>query len=654
MEAMFYKEYFLLKDNSNKDWSFRAFAEKNEVGMKIQESFLRKIGKNDYFLNDNNNKIGLFNYCYVIGGLMNLLLSFDLYENVETRNNLKKELATIKEKIKVSASNILNEIKKDGEYHFWPTPYVEDNICEEIMKKDVLYHYTGAMTWTLSVFVMVLNLASEEVRQTDVGIDLSEEESREYINVVRYILKFFTENVCECKEKGIIGWGFTNNTDKSLTPSLYFTYSVLESFNDFEDYVLGNEEKGINANITALRQINKEEVDPDDTESFNRTLVGQFRTLVRESGISIWKWVEEDDKINTLYFEDTFNTLTLLEVEKATRSAALFNTVYIILALMYSSVNLVLKEKSRSINATEEDVKAYEKIVREMRRAAQNVQVVYENFIRDGVENIVDRHVLFFGQSDKNKDRVEIAKTLNEEAIQASALIPTLLRAHSYIAFYVTKFPSKEMSDLVLEVEKISLKENGQAIWLWEGRKYDLFLTIRYIESIADFYSYYERYEKDFVGFLTDRNTMEEEERQKTRVDEQLKFHEKHSNEINELVKKHELVVEKVIRETEERVRKENAFEQAIKEVLIREFRYQLDEEMHNLTKKIVEEICKGDYLSEIFMTWFRNLENVQQVVNEKVLEESNYYQGDVNLAITDYIEDKLFGEIFSFIKAKK
>ena len=44
-------------------------------------------------------------------------------------------------------------------------------------------------------------------------------------------------------------------------------------------------------------------------------------------------------------------------------------------------------------------------------------------------------------------------------------------------------------------------KEMNQGDWLWDGSRYDVKITERYIEAIADFYDYYNEYEKTYAAF---------------------------------------------------------------------------------------------------------------------------------------------------------
>ena len=129
----------------------------------------------------------------------------------------------------------------------------------------------------------------------------------------------------------------------------------------------------------------------------------------------------------------------------------------------------------------------------------QLIQNFYDELRTSGKESIVDRHIIAFDQP--HETIKDFGKLLNEETIQASPFLPMLVKANNLIAYYILEFPQQQMReffDMMLDAQM-----DGKNDWLWDKRKYDLLSTERYLESIADFFDYYDKYERSYADKST-------------------------------------------------------------------------------------------------------------------------------------------------------
>jgi hypothetical protein len=117
-----------------------------------------------------------------------------------------------------------------------------------------------------------------------------------------------------------------------------------------------------------------------------------------------------------------------------------------------------------------------------------------------GNDSIVDTHIISFNQ--KNELVKEFSRYLKDVTVQASSLLPMLVKANNLIASWILKYPQQSMSRMFEEMIKNTLENE----WLWEDPKFDLLSTERYIEAIGDFYDYYDVYERTYVQKAQDEN----------------------------------------------------------------------------------------------------------------------------------------------------
>jgi hypothetical protein len=184
----------------------------------------------------------------------------------------------------------------------------------------------------------------------------------------------------------------------------------------------------------------------------------------------------------------------------------LFNNIYLVSILLYGYVN-------RRAGDSKDDV------VMTMEAALQNVQRVYNQLRRDGLEYLVDTYIIPFKSS--HRDMKGAYQKLNYNSLVDASLLPMLVKANNIIAYYISQYPVKQMSVLFEDLFD-SMMTDGR--WIWERKGYDVKINERYIEAIADFYAYYEDYERDYADKKNakDRKTKEliraEREKERNKV----------------------------------------------------------------------------------------------------------------------------------------
>ncbi len=456
---------FLIKDQ---DETFRLYVDRSEVGKRVLKSLIKKrdgedaLGNavNGFYLSSRNKEVGLLSQLYGYNAMLTIMNRY----HIDLTEKEKKE--TIE-----GVRYVIDYLNDNGGYYDL-NPILDTDINNELFA-DSDNNYIGAMTWALSLFVAARTAHRKGI------IVFDEDDMADILKQIRTIVRFFVDNVIE-KGGEPLGWGYANGCTE---PSLFFTYSVVEAFADFDDNILGGGDLGPDEEaIDAINAV-KGGSDEEDYKLTNR-----YRNLCFKIGDRAWSIFK--DTLKNDFFSDNFSPnfkiITEDEILNSSRSSVLFNTLYVIFMMFYSYTNQRNEEES-------------EEIVNSMNLGLQLVQNFYDELRAMGKESIVDRHIIAFDQPhDKIKD---FGSILNEESIQASSFLPMLAKANNLIAYYILEFPQQQMRelfDMMLEAQM-----EGEDEWLWDKRRFDLLSTERYLESIADFFDYYDKYERTYADKST-------------------------------------------------------------------------------------------------------------------------------------------------------
>ncbi len=500
---------------------FKSYAPAKEIAERIFESYKKQyiIDKDCkvFFNDDKEKKAGYLSNIYGCTGVLSLVNRMGAKLQDEDKETLVKNLYYIIDYI------------EDNGYTLFPYLSEEENLTvdgDQLFNKR--YPYIGAMTWALSFFTSIrkLNLDGE--------ISIDEEYNRKIVKNIRNIIDHFNSSLIKDSHGNPLGWAFTNECS---TPSLFFTYSVLEAYSDFEDNIMSVLESEVEG---------EESTDAKDKELLE--LINKKRDTEEEIQ-EIWKkncfavadnvWNVYKDVLKDSFVDDTFlsgyKIITKDDIYKSNSSNALFNNIFLVFILVYGYVNVRSVEK--------------DDVILTMNAALQNVQRIYDQLKKEGMEYLVDSYVVSFKSKHLLRKDAYI-KSLNSKKLIDATLMPILVKANNIIAFYISRYPVKQMSSLFDEL----FDEKSNSEWIWENKKYDVKITERYIEAIADFYAYYDKYERGYAERLKKNKALQEQEREKIRkrVESYLRpqlqaeLAEQHEREKKEL--KDSFLIENIIR----------------------------------------------------------------------------------------------------------
>ena len=452
---------------------FKSYVDKATLGQWLLDSYLAqrvltdetfKITKNGthraFFNDSKDEEVGYLSDIYGYVGVLSIAMRMGVKLTKEQKEDITDNIALILDSIE--------------EYGYTLYPYITDaeNRCEDGGK---LFGrkapYVGAMTWALSFFTSVRGAVKEGL------ITLDEARQEAIISNIKKIVEFFNRAFIRHGDTPM-GWGYTEGC---INSSLFFTYSVLEAYSDFEDNVfeityINDEEFRTVKDEELLAAINKGRAEGD------RRLEEEWREKCYAVSDHVWevyKDVLKDDFVDDAFLRN-FRVVKRDDILKSERSNALFNNIYLVSILLYGYVNRRAADK--------------DDVVMTMEAALQNVQRVYNQLRRDGLEYLVDTYIIPF--KSLHIDRKGAYQRLNYKTLVDASLMPMLVKANNIIAYYISQYPVKQMSVLFEDLFD-NMQTGGQ--WIWENKGYDVKINERYIEAIADFYAYYEDYERDYA-----------------------------------------------------------------------------------------------------------------------------------------------------------
>jgi hypothetical protein len=528
----------LLLETQDEDKTFRVYKDRKIVGDLIFKELIGKRKGVDsdnkpvegFYLTSKNNEVGLMSQLYGIVGLLSLISRYKVEPT-------KEEIKIIKNGI----NEIVRYIVDSKGYDL--SPYLDFKVNEDFFDKTKAKNknkpteYVGARTWAMALFTLVRKLHVDGI------ITFSEDEMEKIKARIRGNIKFFIHNVIYSKdgESKPIGWGYANDCEE---PSLFFTYSVIEAFADFDDVCVGSsllsadaKKIGSEANNDGFAVCDDELLKYINEGNQGEPLEKQLAKICLEMGDRAWDIF--GDALKNSFFGDRFDyksgegisIVSKDEISNSSRSSVLFNNLYVIFILFYTY-------KNRRLNQSD---KLDTEIKSSMSLSLQLIQNFYDELTLKDKDSIVDRHIIAFDQ--KHNKHTRLSRELNDASIQASSLLPMLAKAHNLMALHVYRFPQQEMGELLDKMLDAKLDNE----WLWENRKYDLLSTERYLEAIADFYDYYDTFEKHYA----DKSKSNTEIRKEVTKDVRGKLEPRIAQELEiKLKKKHDQEIEAVKKET--------------------------------------------------------------------------------------------------------
>ncbi len=534
---------------------FTLYRDVNSVGNEMKNDFFeskytfRKDPSRFVFrMSETNDKEGVLGLSYGTFLLSTLMDRFDIESKFQLDEKKKLE------------NSIIELLKYVEEHGFDVSPFGRSTVNSELFGWEKgQQSFIESLTWSMSSFLYAKRLHDKGMLQLDEYLD----------DITRWIAKclaiLLNSVICENGEVGYkegrtdyIGWGPISGCTET---SLYFTHSVCETFGDIEDTMLGNYELGIEKNVELISQVNEEFAKLPERSKIKGDVVEIFQNVCLCVGKNLYNKYK-DSLGKRFFYADGSEVTSTDQIAYAMQSPVLLNQLYVVLSMVYVNYHKEVELEG------EEAYKDFGAILKSA------VDMVYETYVslhRKGKANIVNREYTTFSEKHPNK---KYGQLLANERINVAILETLIIKARAMIVTYVTKYPEKEMEEILNILDETRSQEGG---WLWSNIGYDLQHTERSISAIREFYDYYEGFQKIAAEKQSDelvnlKSVYEEKYRgqeeslaaAKKNYEEQLKaIQEKYENDLQAKVSevKQSYKLEAVVREIVEEQIKESFVE---------------------------------------------------------------------------------------------
>lgn len=593
---------------SNKEWlkreqktsSYYLFEDKQVIGEKFFNALLKKR-TNGFYIDDDSHKEGFVASLYGVYELLSIADNF-FNENAQKAGTFFKNISS---DVQLSLANEIKSIYEHiDKFGFDFAPVISNHTnekffltTEEAGSKNLRqkYPYFGAMTWVLSLSSL---LWKKYFSHTETGITKQIDNKQEIISdpdavkiirnlediikdTIRHIIRLFAstyispkelskldfhgygddnkELIALAAEDGLkLGWGYTKGVK---APSLYFTFSILEAYSDFDSNILIGGDKDdyffpTEDEIEKGMEVTKNESAYARSERFYNNLIDYINSDVKRDGdgkivigsdgkpervfVKGIRYEEEfrkaatqcayylfykfKDTISDAFYNDDGYVVTKQQIMLSSTSPSVFYPLYILSSLLNGEVNGTIKTKlmytkryrnqlvandsrdndtldliakaDRQIRDLESEYRQFEGCFTD---GLNNVQKLYSLMEKSGKLDVIDRHYLTFDQS--HSENPQFSRMLSRENILAMPLLPLLVNVTNLYVLWITKFPDKQISAYIMDIFEnyCNHTEDGKLEWVFEQGNYDLHTTVRYIDAISNFFSYYETYEKVYA-----------------------------------------------------------------------------------------------------------------------------------------------------------
>lgn len=485
-----------------KESVFKIYKDVREIGTQIKEDLLSDktlIGEHknrkmySFVMEADADVSGVMDRAYGIFLLTSLLDGYDA-------NFTRAE----KQKLRYSIEELLQYVQEHG---YDASPYALNE--NQAIFQDQNISFIESLTWCFSCFLFAHKLQKREKGDFDFS-----GKKRELDEAVAEALKILVDNVI--RADGGLGWkaGYTDYVgwgavSGSKQTSLYFTNSVCETYGDLEDTILGNAELGIEADTEYINRIS-------DMAGYD--IVRRFEEICKIVGQNTYN--KFSGLIGNEFFYEDGSVASKGQIEYSTQSPVLLNQLYAVMIPIYTNYHVVLNR---------EDQDAFNLFQIKVKDGVDMVYKEYVELLNKGKEGIVNRdHVSFLGVL---KDK-RSANILSRERINIAVLEALIVRARAMIVTYVTKYPEKELGEIIAIIEN-NRPDEGK--WIWGN----LQETERCVSALKEFFDYYKEYERDYAKMTAESEVLNA--LHKKELEEQMRFlKEEHSLDNKRLREKHQ------------------------------------------------------------------------------------------------------------------
>lgn len=576
--------------------AYYLFEDKQVIGEKFFNAIIKKRGKG-FYLNDDSRKEGFIASVYGIYELLSIA------DNFYGDNAQQKKAVSLNDQLSLAneIKAIYEHIDRKG-FDFAPVISNHTNekfflVTEEAGSKNLRqkYPYYGAMTWILSLSCL---LWKKYFSYTETGIFEQISSKREIISdpeavkiirsledvirdTIRHAVRLFASNyiapegvkqlefqsfgednqelISLASQEGLkLGWGYTKGVKH---PSLYFTFSILEAYSDFDSNILIGGDNGdyffaTASDIEKGLETTKNESAYERSERFYNNLVDYINSEIKRDefgnvvmgpdnkpervpgGIkyeeklrkaatqcAYYLFYKFKDNIAESFYNDDGYTVSKQQIMRSSNTPSVFYPLYILSSLLNGEVNGTIKTKLMYTKRRRNELAAYpnadkdthaqvaimDKQIRiletEYRQfegcfsdGLNNVQKIYTLMEKSDKLDVIDRHYLTFDQA--HSENPQFSRMLSRENILAMPLLPLLVNVTNLYVLWISKFPDKQISAYIMDIFEnyCNRTEEGELEWLFEQGSYDLHATVRYVDAISNFFDYYETYERAYAN----------------------------------------------------------------------------------------------------------------------------------------------------------
>lgn len=515
-----------------------------------------KLRRYVFKLSETNTKEGILGLSYGV------FLMATLIDRFEQNNMFAPDE---KEKFKNSIIALLEYVENNG---YNVTPYATPAINAELFDKGCKTAFIESLTWALSAFLYAKRLQEADSKfGLDAYIDRITDKIAQAIGLLVDNAISYTEDgrvqlgyVKDCDS--YVGWGSVTGCTES---SLYFTHSVCETYGDVEDTMLGNDMIGvagakdqkyiddINNAYKRLKYGDKVHIGKDID------IVKRFEDICHITAKNVYEKYEKSLGKRFFYADGT-EVLSNDQLSYSLQSPVLLNQLYVVLIAIYANYHKDVEQISRKRKNDD-----YKDFCAKLKNAVNMVHETYINLQSKGKAGIVNREYATFSEAHPN---MKISQMLAGERINVAILETLIIKARAMIITYVTKYPEKEIGEVLEIVEKTRAKN----AWIWSDYGYDLQQTERSISAIREFYDYYENYQRVYAQCDLKNKEIAEKEAREWLAKERETDAKNRAKEKAEMEERFAEEKQKAIDETREKYRIDGVVRDIVKEEIASEF----------------------------------------------------------------------------------
>ena len=309
--------------------------------------------------------------------------------------------------------------------------------------------------------------------------------------------------------------------------------------------------------INFLFELNDKKNITDISGNFAR-----FKSYLLSVAQSIWDKYGEmmDDR----FFYSDFSIVPEGAIGKDGATDVLFNTLFMQGIMISGALDVELEKQDAKERMRKKESNLYKTFLDTMESALQKILDQYTTMRREGNDYKVDRYYL---RLDTDRSRDELTEKLRKANIVGHVLIPLLTKVNSLLSEYIVRYPQKQMKNYLDMILSNSVIDDGEPRWAWDSDGYAPISNYYYVDSIIDFYTYYEKYERKYL--LNKDRLKEIEDNQKGTIKELKETVRLQKQDIDNLKKENkDIASELKKKEDEDTVSKyinkivENAFEE--------------------------------------------------------------------------------------------